>query len=219
MAYTFITSQAMSASDIANLVAWTNANWGTSFSTSNPYSSSVTLDPAHTSATLSGANLVAQGTATATHQVARSTTSHSSGKYYVEYQFNGTGSRGSTMLNGPGLIDGTQSTASGNKLGQTGNHSIGLLSGGILINGGFQSGTVDACPLLYGSNVADMAVDFGAQTVQWYSNGTLCATSSIAALTPPLYAAIDMYSTTDYGTVNFGATNFFYPPPSGYSPW
>lgn len=187
--------------------------------------SAVTLDPAHTDThlTLSNGNLTATANALFSFANSRSTTAHSSGKYYVEVVSTNP-SDGAV-----GLASASESPT--NYLGQTVN-SVGYYNTGDVYFNGAQAAAVATWGATFLTSVIDVAIDLDNKKI-WVKvdNGTWNRDSaanpatntggvSIAALAnAPFFFVVEPYSSGAALTVNFGATSFVNAAPSGFGNW
>jgi hypothetical protein len=191
-------------------------------STSITRGSAITWDPAKTQSgqVLSNANLVISATTapSAANRGTQSTTSHSTGKYYVEITDNtGTGSLNNGLFLGvcDSNCNGSLATSNNFCYGNW-DTGYGLLNNGIDSTnmGAYASGDVIGVALNCGTG--------GAPTVDFYKNGTFVFTKVLSGWTAPYFvfaAAYSANSTLARATVNFGATTFAHTPPTGYSAW
>lgn len=199
----------------------------TSVTVSN--SSTVTWDAINLfnsgSISLSNGNLTASGSVNFEWSNVRSTTAHSTGKYYVEV----TVTTIDSMNVGPkiGLMNesGFGFDFLGGNYGYSGipgtslagndpNNSVGFFPGGVVYLNGvqIQSGN----PTWANGDVVGFEIDLNGQTMAVRKNGGAFTTPvSIAAImTSPVFFAATFETNTQVATVNFTAT-----PPSGYSNW
>ena len=182
----------------------------------------VTFDPAKTQSgqTLSNGNLTISATTapSGANRGTQSTTSHSTGKFYVEFtDNNGTGSLANALF--PGVCDsscnGVLSTATNYTYGNWDN-GYGLLNGNI-------DQTLGAGNFYVAGDVISVALDCasgGAPIIKFYKNNALVMSFTGSGWTAPYFifaAAYSSNSTLARGTMNFGATSFSFSPPSGYT--
>jgi SPRY domain len=198
------------------------------FTTSSSTLTFATLDPSNTSAniTLSNGNLTATcNTTNNIGNVSRTTTSHSTGKYYFEVTVVlAVGS----VTQGIGVINSTESVTN-NALGFSGTNSIGYFTsnGAYYLNsvhtGNFASATT--------GDVVGVAVDLTNNNIWWRTNAgnwnnsgtanpaTNTGGQSISTLTGPLFAGIEADTVNGSLSVNFGATSYAFTPPTGFGNW
>jgi hypothetical protein len=194
--------------------------------------STATFDPAQKfQITLSGGNLTATNSVGAGQfGVARGTTSHSTGKFYLEWTTTISG----TNQVGIGLSDTTQSFASGfynggvaHSMGTTVTSAVSLLKspiGASSVSFAAGGGTT--------GDVVGFAIDIGAGLTwarrnagNW--NNDIIANQNPAtgtggipiSLTGALYFACDVQSNAASGTVNTGGSAYANAAPSGFGSW
>jgi hypothetical protein len=188
----------------------------------------VTFDPSNkgTDVTLSSGNLSATNTsASNVYETARSTTSHSAGKYYVEFIINVQAANNAVVL---GFANGSSGL---NDYISDGNNGVGFYNTIIALNNTQLKDITVAHS--QGDNVS-MAIDFGGQLI-WYringrnwnndptgnpATGAIGATFSTMAA-GPYFAAVSMNGSGNNNqvTANFGGTAYTYTPPSGFGNW
>jgi hypothetical protein len=193
-----------------------------------PHPSSPTWDPSNkgSAITLSGGNLIATQTSNGgTNFSVRSTTSHSTGKYYFEISVLEQ-SGGCSIPIGFGTAS-ANVTSSGYQLGIGDNFSVGFAGDGAVyyqMNGSYAA--VDS----FNPTATGVAIDAGAQSI-WIYNGTRWNGSGTAnpatntggiALSPTLSGALfTMMSgciVNDETTLNFTGP-YTYSVPSGFGNW
>jgi hypothetical protein len=198
-----------------------------------PKAPAVTFDPSNTAPNiaLSGGNLTGAATASNLNgQTTRSTTSHSSGKFYVEF----TG----TLINAthPGTSGfgfANASMADNNDFpGSNNNNGIEIYDNGEVFLNGTNTATYSSAST---GNIISMAVDFGGQLIWWSVNGgnwnaggTANPATGIGGVSfstinaGPYFAVSELDAHTGGAsstTINFGATTYSYTPPSGFGNW
>lgn len=145
----------------------------------------------------------------------RGTTSHSSGKYYLEIKVTPAGSINYSSF---GLAPSTWSS------GYIGNTSgKGIL--GYFGSWAFEPGGAGAGVTLATGNILGIAVDFGAGKMWFSKNGTWMASGNPSAGTNPALSSVSgtlfpaCFSDTSglVGVLTAGA--FSYTPPTGFSAW
>lgn len=192
-----------------------------------------TWDPSNIGAglTLSNGNLTVAYSSEGS--IARSTTSHTTGKYYVE--ITATGVSGSAF-GAVGILNGSQ-TLSNDYLGDAPGNSAGLQAGGIKYfnnanwpqpyNGGFAQGNVVQVAVDVGNQLLWIAINGGTYNPNGTGSpgnpgsgtgGTNFATTS-PALSTPWFIGVSPNNAGDSFTANFGATAFSYTAPSGFGKW
>lgn len=168
---------------------------------------------------LSNGNLTATTVAnTSTFTQARSLRSHSSGQFYVELTIGPAGVTFNALAAGIGTAAALSSSAIGSDAFQ----SIGFFNGGIApqINSAGVGGTVPS--YVNAGDVAQFAIDLGAQTIVFSVNGGTTTTVSISTLAAGpyfFYVSEDGLATPTVSTVNFGATPYAFTPPGGFGNW
>lgn len=192
-----------------------------------------TLDPATKSAsiTLGGGNLQATG-GNSSAGAAITTTSKSSGKWYLEWTYPTIAGflQGSVFggITGAGFsTSGTLGNAA-DSVGVNDSGAVFMNSSFVLSDGGGQRGLND---------VTGIAIDIGSQLIwfkrltggsfNWNNSGSADPVAevggiSFAAITGPYFAGIGFAHTANTigpFTLNVGATTFTGSTPSGYSPW
>jgi hypothetical protein len=196
----------------------------------------VTFDPVNIASGvfLSNGNLTATVAASSGYYLlARSTTSHLNGKYYVELHMDSVGT--GVPSNYVEIGVGTAGAISSSYLGGDANLSIGCFGGGsgVVLNSaavgsgqpGWNTGDIVSIAVDINSSRYWYAVNGG----NWLGDGTANPATGvggidISAITGPLFVYISMHS-EDAGpppaaiTANFGATAFSYTPPSEFGSW
>lgn len=172
---------------------------------------------------ISGGGLTATGTASGGDDLVRSSTSKSSGKLYFEGTMTLSGSESALGL--------ANSTASLTAFLGTDNNGIGTYkSGHTFLNGS----NVLSGPSFANGDTMGVAEDLGSN-LYWVRNDNAPATwnlggsadpvtgvggQSISAITGPFFVTFDVpCGAGAVATVNFGATSFNQPAPSGFSAW
>ena len=186
----------------------------------------VTLNPSDKGAnvTLSGGDLTA--TNTTTRGNARSTTSHSSGKYYLEFTCT-TGSNGFDLATG--IANSSASLTTGP--GWVGFNSVAKYNGAdVLLNNVTLVTSTSSTP----ASLVCIAVDLDNNRIWyrvgsgiWNNNGandpaTNTGGGDISTMTGPFFVIISVEDTgagDGVLTVNFGATAFAHTAPSGFGNW
>lgn len=182
-----------------------------------------TINPADKNAaiTLSGGNLTASY-AGAGFAAARSVNSFAAAKRYLEATSNGLSGGG-----GGGLGIGNAAASLSNFVGAN-NNSIGLGSQGVILIGGaaVAGGAGDWSAAGF---VGQVAVDMGAKLFwgraaggSWNGSGAADPATgvggiSLAVVGSPWFAMLHLFTNPDSMTLNFGATAFTGPVPSGFS--
>lgn len=170
-----------------------------------------TWDPSNKYLTiiLSGSNLTSRQGEGAFWRSVRSTTSHSSGKWYYEwlatnlaalYTIIGVGTSGVSLSS----YCGSNSSGWGYKIGAQRFHSGSGFAYGTSANNGDYIG---------------VAVDIDNGTLEFYKNGVSQGVAYSSGVTGDLYAYVSHYEIATTGTVNFGASDYVYGPPTGYESW
>lgn len=187
----------------------------------------VTWDGAHksTNFTLSGGNLTATAGGTNLNgQNTRSTTSHTTGKYYVELSLTTVAVQADFAF---GLVNSSQANDN-SFIGDTTQHGYGYFISGSDVFNNANVHTVQSCAA---GHVAQMAVDVGAALVwfncdngNWNNSGAASPATGvggfdISVLTGPYFVGLEMEDNTDASTVNFGATALSFTAPSGFGNW
>ena len=183
-----------------------------------------TLNPLDKEAfiTLSNGNLTATRTFSTTWVSVRSTTSHSSGKYYYEWlpiEFSGSYISGGFANSSASLSNYAGVDANG----------ISLVTDGNI----YKSGAATASGVIpTEGSVIGLAIDLDADLFwcrkdggAWSSGDPAAGTGGLALpagmTSGDVFAAISLQSpfSPDTATVNFGASGFANGPPSGFSAW
>lgn len=188
---------------------------------------SVTWDPANKfQITLSGGNLTATNSIAGggNFGVTRSTTSHSTGKFYIEWLISLTVSDQC----GIGLCNGTQAIASGAFMG-TGSNNIGTVNNAASVN--FNSTSLGSfAPSGPGNgDTIGMAVDLGGglgwwriNSGNWNNNGAADPATGTGGyslgVTGPFFLFCDIEASTINGTLKPGPT-YSFAAPSGFGSW
>jgi hypothetical protein len=187
----------------------------------------VTWDGSHksTNFTLSGGNLTATATGTNTNgQNTRSTTSHSSGKYYIELSL-------TTVAVAADYAFGIANSSQANDNSFLGDGTQNGYAWYIVSQVVFNNANVHTIQSCGAGHVAQMAIDTGAKLVwfncdngNWNNNAANDPAAGsggfdFSALTGAYFIALEMEDNTDASTVNFGATSFSFTPPSGFGNW
>lgn len=192
-------------------------------------SSVVTWNPSDKSAnvTLSNGNLTA-ASSTNSNSTVRSTTSHSTGKYYFEF----TSSDVITdTTNGIGLANGSQSLSGA--IGDATTNGVGCFFAG---NGVLYNNTnLGSCTTFVGSSIGNVAVDIGAglywarsnKLANWNNNGAANPSSGSGGwpftITGPLFIALTLKPSGGPATItitlNVGATAYDGTPSLGFGNW
>jgi hypothetical protein len=173
-----------------------------------------TLDASKKSAavTLSGGSLIATATATNSNgQMALSTTSHSSGRFFFEVTQNVYG--GTVTSNSFGFANASQSYASSNFLGTTGSNSVGVFDNGhtYLNNTNVHNGPTFETS----GDIIGVDVNITARTFRYQVNGgSFTSDIDISAVAGALFAGVEVDKIANQQTINFGPT-FSYTMPSG----
>lgn len=189
----------------------------------------VTLDPANTAAgvTLSGGNLIL--TWTSANGASRSTTSHSTGKYYFEVTFGASMNAGFSEV---GICNASASMSGGQLGSQANAASCGFGDSLIYRNG---SGIGVSGTVIAAGNVVRIAVDVGAKLMWfavnsggWSGSGgagtgdpaTATGGGDISGVVGDLYVAVRVETNSNSVlTCNFGATAYSFTPPTGFGNW
>ncbi len=148
--------------------------------------------------------------------VARSSTSHSAGKYHVEFTIN-VDTGGATFI-GIGLIAAAQSVTA-HYLGDTGNNSIGNYGNSNIYQ---NNGSIANSATFAAGNTIGMEINLDAnpKTVVFITKtGAKTVPISLALLPSPLFVGVDCENVNQKITVNFGGLPFAYPPAAGYGIW
>lgn len=182
-----------------------------------------------TGITLSNGNLTATYTgAFGSHYSVRSTTSHNSGKFYLECLMGigaaggptlGVGDSGFNINNSPGFIGGS-------------NYSVGYQSSGAVTR---NDGTVVTTYATFvAGDVVCLAVDIDARLIWWRVNGgnwnnsgaanpaTGAGGFDISTVLGALFVAfggVSQFSGGDIGTINFGGSAYAQAAPAGFGNW
>lgn len=183
--------------------------------------------------TLSNGNLTAVANTTGNWNIVRSTTSHSAGKYYIEYTTTGEQAGAGHETVGLGIANASQNISTA-YLGDTSNNGLALFQDGhFYLNSG--SGISLGVSFVTGDTVGT-AIDFGNSKI-WYRNGagnwnndvianqnpaTNTGGQSFSTLNAgPYFAALEVDNATapDGARVNFGALSFAHSAPSGFIGW
>jgi hypothetical protein len=189
-----------------------------------------TFDPAN----LAPGNVLSNGDLTvtvsssvSTYQVARSVTSHSSGKYYYEVTAN------LIMANYSDVGITTSGAPLNMAIGSTGSNSSGAFDA---VSGFFYNNSASGTtPGWAQGDTIGIAVDVGAQLIwlrntsspsTWNAGGSANPATgvggiSISSVTGALYAAVSIYSLSiaTQLTANFGAASYAASAPSGFGNW
>lgn len=208
-------------------MGWSNSGWESDqggWYKNAVVASGVTLDPVNIDPgyTLSAGNLKVTGNGSALG-VARSTTSHTTGKYYWEVTL---GTCSNTIV---GACSSTQVLTQ--YLSQT-NSGMGNQSGWLTSGTGTLTGPANVSGHTYGvamdiGNGEMWIIDITGGSGQWNSNASANpATNTNGAGFPTgmtggaaLFAAITVAGSGDNGTFNFGNSAYAGTPPSGFSNW
>lgn len=174
---------------------------------------SVTWNPSDkgVDVTLSGGDLTASISNAHAHAV-RSTTSKSSGKWYFEVTL------GANPTGIVGLANATANMSEAANNITISANAIGYFPGAGTIqqnNTTHQSGLATATT----GDVIGVAYDQGAGTVKFYKNNVALGVADTHVPSGALFAVLGGYGFTFDSTTDFGATNFVYTPPSGFSAW
>lgn len=194
--------------------------------------STVTFDPAtkSTHITLSGGNLTAASDSNANAVVVRTTTSHSSGKYYAEFTIVAGSPVGFELI---GICTSSYTIDGASFLGNT-NSSLALGADGQMYtavsgasNGGLGTSTYTT------ADVISVAVDLDNKKMWWRKNGGSWYGDGIVAgdpgvgnthfnditnLSTGVFLALEVGNAHSV-TANFGGSAYAQSVPSGYSNW
>ncbi len=187
------------------------------FGTLNPADKAVAI-------TLSNGNLTATHGAFVSWGTAKSTTSHSSGKYYWEWtvtnlaiaSFTGAG-----FSNAAATVENYEGSSA---------NGISIVTDGSVYQSG--SGTATIASSTTG-DIIGLAIDIPHQTLWvrkngglWNGSGGADPATNVGGVSLPsglasgsIFAGIEVQSSLDAGTANFGATAFTQTVPSGFSAW
>lgn len=190
----------------------------------------VTFDPAAkgTDIVLSGGNLTAtMGSGGSNgYEIVRSTTSHSTGKFYFEITLAAITTQAQF---GYGFANATE-LLNGNFLGKTLNSIGALADGRVFLN---NVNTTSVTPAS-STNVVSIAIDFGGQLIwwrvnnsSWNNNGSANPATGAGGVSfstmnaGPYFAAVTASTSTasQAGTINFGGTAYAESVPSGFGNW
>jgi hypothetical protein len=185
------------------------------------------FDPSNkgTDVTLSSGNLSATNTsASNVYETARSTTSHSSGKFYIEFTINVRAANNAVLLGFANASSGLNNYISND------NNGVGSYNSIIALNNGSIGGTAGFVQ----GDIVDMAVDIGASLV-WYRTNSgswnsgagadpatgIGGANFVAMAAGPYFAAVSMNGSGNNNqvTANFGGTAYSFTPPSGFGNW
>lgn len=192
----------------------------------------VTFDPSHAfQIAFTNSNLtVANTSATAAYGNTKSTTSHTTGKYYIEALIAADDGASNMMI---GVCNGTWTAGSGagHAIGSAGNNSIGLSDSGAWYINAVPTALLTAFTTQAG-HIICMAVDLDHGKIWWrldgvgywnanatYDPGTNTGGIDFSALGTPgstaIFVAAECETSSEKWTVNFGATSYAYAAPSG----
>lgn len=177
---------------------------------------------------LSGGNLIATYTGSSAPNAVKSSTSHSTGKFYFELTWN-TPSSSNTRESGFGNATAGAASLTGVQVGNTGTTTIGWGGGSdVFVNGASITnvsswgtpGTIALAIDISGALVWFKDVVSG----NWNASGAANPATGVGGVSltitgAPFFVMVSMFVSGDSVTANFGATSYVYTPPAGFSNW